>query len=215
MQRELVTAPPTPKRRGGYPQKYHLTEERREVLLQLYDSCNRGQIAKRFGVPVWCVSKWARELGVGRSKEPRWTSDELDYLESHVSRTSWTAMAKKLGRSKFAVQIKAKRLGLRKLWTEGLTKCQVARAFGIDDHRVRKWIDYGWLKARRRRTDRTAENGGDAWLILEPDLRRFIAMHPEEIDLRRIADKTWFIDLLVGELRIERAQTRVEVDDAA
>ncbi len=215
MKREPAPVPLTQKRRGGLPQKYHLTDERQEILLRLYDSCNRRQIAERIGVPAWCVSRWARQLGIGRCKEPRWTGAELDYLERHISRTSWAAMARKLGRSKLAVQIKAKRLGLRKLWTEGLTKCQVARAFGIDDHRVRKWIDYGWLNARRRRTDRTAASGGDAWLILEPDLRRFIAMHPEEIDLRRIADKTWFIDLLVGELPIEGPQACVEVDDAA
>ena len=204
-----------PRRRGGSPQKYELTDERRETIIRLYDSCNRRSLAAKFGVPAWVVGRWARELGVARTKEPRWTPEQLDYLERQVSRTSWVAMAKRLGRSKVAMKLMAKRLGLRKMWTEGLTQNQVAIAFGVDSHCVRRWITMEWLRVRRRRTERTAANGGDAYLILEADLRRFVALHPEEIELRRIADKQWFIDLLVGVLEPLEQPAKATVEVAA
>ncbi|OFW99257.1 MAG: hypothetical protein A3E78_11765 [Alphaproteobacteria bacterium RIFCSPHIGHO2_12_FULL_63_12] len=204
-----------PRRHGGTPKKYHLTDERRELIVRLYDGCNRSSLAARLGVPDWVVTRWARQLGVARTKEPRWTPEDLDYLERGISRHSWAAMAKHLRRSKIAVQLKAKRLGLRKLSTEGLTQNQVAFAFGVERRKVHRWIQMEWLRARRRRSDRTAANGGDAYLIFEADLRRFIAMHPDEIELRRIADKQWFIDLLVGAIEPEKLVAKSVVERAS
>jgi hypothetical protein len=187
-----------PKRRGGQPRKYELTEERREYLLAHYDSNNGVFIARRWGVPVWRVRRWAQELGVARTKEPPWTREQIWLLEEHVYTWSWRRLAKALGRTVVAVKLKAKRLGLGKMsYREGWTQRHVARLLGVDDHKVARWVAQGWLDRRRRGTDRTPQQGGDAWLFAPDALRRFIVAHPAEIDLRRV-DRDWFIGLLAA-----------------
>ena len=192
--------PAGPHRRGGSPQKYFLTEEIRAYLLEHYDSCNRQPIAERFGVPPWQITKWATELGVARTKEPRWTQHELYYLEENIHKKSWAAIARYLDRTPTAVKLKAKRLGLGKLGlhdADGLTQRRLALLLGVDDHRVADWAKAGWIKRQRRGTDRRTQQGGDAWLYTNEAVLRFIVEHPEEVNLRRV-DRDWFLGLIRG-----------------
>ncbi len=67
----------------------------------------------------------------------------------------------------------------------------------------------GHLKAKRRWTERTEQQGGDTYLIHEKDVRRFILKHPTEIDLRKVRpavvsrpDHQW-----AGVLRLSPSET--------
>ena len=184
-------------RRGGIPLKYPLTEERAEILRREYDSKNRREFAVRWGVPAWVITRWAQSLGVSRTKEPPWTPDQVELLERRLSTWGWRRLAKATGRTVFAVKLKAKRLQLRKMHTEGMTAQMLALSFGVDSHVVLRWIRHGWLRARFRNTDRTPQQGGDAYYLTDRAIRQFIKSHPEEIDFRRV-DKLWFIDLAFG-----------------
>ena len=73
----------------------------------------------------------------------------------------------------------------------------LAAAFGVDAHKVCTWIHRGLLRADRRGTDRTRQQGGDTWWIPISSVRKFILRAPEEIDLARV-EKFWFLDLLTG-----------------
>lgn len=187
-----------PKRRGGLPQKYVLTDAARELILAEYDSKNRRELAARLGVPAWMVSKWAIALGVARTKEKPWSAEQIALLERHAYTKGWRWLAKHTGRTVCAVKLKMKRLHLQKVVGEGYTQRNLAGLLGVDDHKVGHWIRIRWLSAQPRRTDRKPQQGGDAFLITDRAVRRFIREHPEEIDLRRV-DKHWFIDLAFGE----------------
>lgn len=69
---------------------------------------------------------------------------------------------------------------------------------GVDAKVVTGWITKGWLKAQRRGTDRTEAQGGDQWWIHRRDVRTFIIQNAAAVDLRKIVDKEWFVDLLAN-----------------
>lgn len=186
-----------PRRRGGVEQKWFMTDRARSMILNEYDSKNRREIARRLAVPPWIVSKWAGDLGVRRVKEKPWTSEQVAFLERNVSTMGWKRLSRELGRSVCAIKLKAKRLRCGKIVRDGYTAHMLTGLFGVDHRAIERWIGRGWLKARRRRTDRTPAQGGDAYFITDRSLRRFICKHPDEIDLRRV-DRFWFIDLAFG-----------------
>ena len=103
-------------------------------------------------------------------------------------------IARRLQRSVTAVQLKAKRLGLRKR-DGAFTARAVALGFGIDDHVVLRWISSGMLKAQRRNSQRER----DMHFISDRALREFVSKHPLEFDMRRV-DQLWFIDLLTNQV---------------
>src|SRR5258708_39861189 len=61
----------------------------------------------------------------------------------------------------------------------------LAQALGIDSHVATRWIKSGHLRAQFRGTARGDRQGGDIYLNREKDVRRFILVHPTEIDLRK------------------------------
>jgi hypothetical protein len=190
-------------RRGGQPRKYVLTDAIREALLAEYQSHNSRELAARFGVPAWWIRHRAAELGVARTKEPRWSETDLDYLRANVHRTGWKRLATRLGRTIVAVKLKAKRLHLLKVAGDGYTAHRLAGLIGCDGHKVDRWIARGMLAATRRQTDRVSVQGGDAWLITDRAVREFLRDYPEEIDLRSV-DRDWLFGVAFGPPRERR-----------
>ena len=87
------------------------------LLRRLYDPTVRGrsqEIAARLKVPRWAVNRRAAALGLSRPKDRPWSAEDEAYVEASFHHTSVKTLARKLGRSPTAVQLKAKRLGLRK-----------------------------------------------------------------------------------------------------
>lgn len=193
-----------PGRRGGRPQKYFWTAELDDLMRRTYDG--RGEtidrLVQRTGFPRFAVRNRAQVLGLARSKEPRWTPEQDDWLRANVTRRSWKAIAKQLGRTVCAVKLRAKRLSTSKTaGDETFTGHAVAQILGTDDGKVRRWIAAGLLPATRRGTERTGGRNGDFYRITPNDLRTFILRYPQELDLRRVEGsgyKATFLDVVAG-----------------
>ena len=173
-------------------------------LRRMYDPAIRGraeEIARRLRWPRWVVNRRAVALGLARPKDRPWSADELSHLEANYHRASVLTLARRFGRSPLAVKLKAKRLGLRK-YDEGYTACSLAEALGVDPHWVLSRIRSGKLRAAQRHTDRTAQQGGDSWLISEEAVLDLLRDHPYDIDLHKV-DSLWFMDLVIPYLRMD------------
>lgn len=201
--REIEDAgkPRTGSSAGGIRQKYFLDEPGRRMLLARYDGKTKTitELAERLAVPRWVVKKWGCQLGLARQREPVWTQDEIAFLERNLHHMSLVRIAKQLGRTKTAVHLKAKRLSINKTQQEGYTMRGLCLGLGCDHKQVDRWLAKGWLKGRRRETERTEAQGGDVWYFSDAAIRELVRKHPEEIDPRR-AVWLWLVDLLVGGL---------------
>lgn len=185
--------------RGGISQKYILSDQQRRILLECYDGRTEtiNDLMCYFpGVPRWAVRRWAARMGLARQREPRWMPEDEIYLERTLHKKSLRDIAKHLGRTKTAVKLKAKRLGLNKT-QEGYTMRGLCMGLGCDHHAVGRWLAKGWLKGQRRQTERLSVQGGDTWLFTDQAIRAFITNHPQEIDPRRF-DWLWVLDILLS-----------------
>jgi hypothetical protein len=161
-------------------------------------------LARALGLPRWRVSHRARELGAyqPRIKELPWSSRELHILELNAHYTAKT-IQEKLKASGFirsfnGIHVKLVRMRFKKQCVKGSARV-VAECFGVDPSTVAdQWIRQGLLKASRRGTDRTSQQGGDEWLIKEKDIKAFIINNIGIIDLRKV-DKFWFVAILAGD----------------
>lgn len=172
------------------------------VLRNMYDATVPGraqEIAEKLRMPRWAVNRRAVALGLSRPKDRPWSAAEQSYLEGNYHHVSVKALARKLGRSVTAVKLKAKRLGLRK-YGEGYTALSLAEALGVDPHWVLARIRSGRLRATPRHTERTAQQGGDSWLITDEGFIDFLREFPYEIDFRKV-DGLWFMDLMAPYLQ--------------
>lgn len=194
--------------------KWFWTEAMDALLRRMYDPTVKGrsqEIAYRLRMPRWAVNRRAVALGLSRPKDRPWTAQEEAYLEGNFHHVSVKVLARKLVRSLTAVKLKAKRLGLRK-YDEGYTACSLAEALGVDPHWVLARIRSGKLRASHRRTERTAQQGGDGWMITDEALVDFLREHPYDIDLRKV-DSLWFMDLITPFL--QRSATAIRRAEAA
>lgn len=194
--------------------KWFWTEAMDAFLRRTYDPAVKGrsqEIAARLRMPRWAVNRRAVALGLSQPKDRPWTAQEEAYLEGNFHHVSVKALARRLGRSPTAVKLKAKRLGLRK-YDEGYTACSLAEALGVDPHWVLARIRSGKLRASHRHTERTAQQGGDGWLITDEALLEFLREHPYDIDLRKV-DSLWFMDLIAPYL--QRSATSGRRSEAA
>lgn len=196
MPRPLIQIEDVGKHRIERKQKYMLDEPGRQLLLATYDGRpdTIAMLEKRLMAPRWKIKRWASQLGVTRTRDPRWTKQEEMYLETNLHRMSIRAIAEKLGRSQTAVRSKAVSMGMNK-HTDGYTMRSLAQALGCTANAVARWIERGWLKGRRRQTDRLH----DVWHFSDKDVRDFIRRHPEEIDQRHV-NWLWVVDVLCGGL---------------
>lgn len=193
--------------------KYHLTPEIEDQLRKIYLNvvgikpvAERGAVkdlANKTGIPRWRLSKHAREMGIiaKQKKEPLWTEREIKILQSsaHLTLDRIQINLKKAGFKRTAQGIFIKRKRMRFIANlNGQSATSVAMCFGVDSKVVTRWIKKGWLKAKRRGTNRTAIQGGDLWWIKDKWIKDFIISSVAVIDIRKI-DKYWLIDLITGE----------------
>lgn len=188
------------------PNKWIITPAMHDTIRSAYqDDTGNGQIndlAILLGLSRWRVTRYAVEQGwiARQKKEPVWSERELSILHqnAHLTPRVIQRRLKKYGyhRSEIGIVIKRKRMRfLQNL--NGHSACSVAQCLGVDIHVVSNYIKKGWLKARKRGTDRTAIQGGDHWYIKDKDIRDFIRDSVAVIDFRKL-DKYWLIDLLAG-----------------
>jgi hypothetical protein len=181
----------------GKRRKYFLDKPTENLIQALYDGSSKrlDELEEKLpGIPRWKIMKWASEMGLAARREPLWEASEIDYLEGQMPQQSVGSIARHLGRTKAAVQEKAKMLGLNKC-SEGYTISALSQGLGCQENKVRRWIENGWISGKRRGSERAGIQG-DFWLFRDSDVVKFVRNHPQEIDLRRV-DKYWFIDLLL------------------
>lgn len=186
--------------------KYFFTLEIDECIRRVYRT-NTGngevnELARRLGMPRWAVQKRAREIEAYeiKIKEPKWSEKEIQVLErvAHTQPEAIRRHLKKHGfnRSTTGIILKRKRLRLLKN-LEGYSATNLAGCFGVDVKTITRWINLGYLKAKRRGTARTEKQGGDQWWVKEKSIKSFIVENIGLIDIRKV-DKFWFVDLLIG-----------------
>jgi len=181
------------------------------------------KLADKFGMPRWKVSSRARELEVMpvQKKEPIWSDTELYILQqcAHRSPPVVQKYLKRAGyrRSQQGIRLKRKRLQLSRATMNGYTMRSLAGLFGVDEHVVKPWIKKGRLKAERRGTARTPQQGGDEWFIRPEWVREFMINNVAVIDFRKV-DKYWLVEMLTKEkfetrnLKLERPEITEPMD---
>ncbi len=158
---------------------------------------------QRHGVPRHRVRLRALALGVAQSmrKEPPWSQEEIDLLEMHYFRTapSVSALFRRHGfsRTAGAVANKRKRLQFRLEDSEVYTARRLASVMGVNAKVITRWIEKGWLRARRKGTDRKKVQGRDMYQIPRYEIARFIRDNVAMVDICK-TDKFWLVDLLAG-----------------
>ncbi len=181
----------------------------REAYRMFWEYNNRraiGLAARKLGWPDWALKRRARALGLSRTSDNKpWTPEEERLLlaVAHHSDAVITRKLREAGfhRTETAVHLKLKRDRIRKT-LDGYSAHQLAEAFGVDAHKITRWIAAGLLKAERREQARTPQQGGNAFWIRHADVRDFVLRCPDEIDLKKV-EKWWFLDL-VTDGRISR-----------
>jgi hypothetical protein len=157
------------------------------------------------GWPKFMIARRGAELGLARTKEPNWSPPELAILEetAHLGVEAVRKRLAKLGfaRSRTAILLKRKRLKLT-AHLDGYSGNALAELFGVDNHRIYRWITDGILVAERCGTDRSHRQGGDTYWIRRQEVHTFAMNHPDEYDLRKV-EKWWFLSLIT-EGRISR-----------
>lgn len=170
----------------------------------------RGQIT-RLSVLVnrprpW-VSARARALGlqVPRAlKEPRWSDTELALLRAHGGKHPDTVRRlladQGFKRTAGAVVKMVRRLHVAREINENIyTASALAQALGIARDTVHRWIEQGWLKARKTRPRCPQAKQANSWAIHRRDIRAFIIDNVGVIDFRKL-DKVWLVELLASKV---------------
>lgn len=125
-----------------------------------------------------------------RCYQPPWTEAEDDLLADLWGTMPDAAVAKRVGRSVVACEVRAKR-HLRLARKDAfLTSRQVARILGVDDHLVVCWIAEGLLQGRKSSVG--AGGHARAWRIDDRDLERFLKRDYWRLDRRRIEVGTYW-----------------------
>lgn len=111
----------------------------------------------------------------------RWTQEELETMESMIGTFTVASIAKKLGRSFDAVNIKLNRMGLVgfEKSTDLLTMNQVCLMLGVQSRTVKKkWCNKG-LRIMRK---------GNYLAIRQEVLIKYLKNHPEDWNALKITD---------------------------
>jgi hypothetical protein len=187
-------------------QRYHISSQAHDEIFRTYMSgTGAGEvadIAKKFRLPRWRVSRYALHQGwvQKQKKEPVWSDRELEILErwAHLTPERIKIRLKSAGFTRSLTGIILKRKRMRMLSNlRGQSATSLAMCLGEDSHFVTRAIKEGRLKAKRRGTARTANQGGDMWFITDHSVREYIIENVNEIDLRKV-DKYWFVDIVAG-----------------
>ena len=186
--------------------KYVITDEAHEQIKRVYQSGKMGDVkalAKRLDLPRWKISRHAQKNGWLKrtKKEPFWCDEEMKILKSNAIHGE-EYIQKKLKKAGFrrtvnGIALKRKRMRLSNQYLDGYSATGLAMCLGVDGHFVSKAIKDGLLKAKRRKTNRTPQQGGDSFHIKENEVRKFVLDNVARIDLAKV-DKFWFVDLVAG-----------------
>ena len=190
------------------PSKWPITPEIHARIEKIYKrDTGNGQVtalAKSLNYPRWKIGRYAIKQGwiAKQKKELDWNPYEIEILEKYAyhSPERIQIYLRKEGFHRTCTGIVLQRKRKKLLQDiDGFTSAnKAALVLGVDYHFIRRMIDAGKLKAKRRGTLRVKEQGGDIWWISKENLRNYILNNLNEIDIRKV-DKYAFVDLIAGE----------------
>lgn len=178
-----------------------------KLIILAYTQRQRGSIKRlqtQTGLSHGVVYRRAQSLGLltdVHKRQPDWSETELNILEKNAHNNP-VNIAKLLvdkgfaRRTPTAIRIKLNRIGLESGQSRidsGIYSChEAARLMGIANHVIAKYIERGWLTAKR---DEHLQN--QQWQITEKALRDLLINHTAAIDFKKI-DKYWLVECLTG-----------------
>lgn len=169
---------------------YRFSPELTELLRDAYRAPNKRALSERLNVLMrlrpWPRQVWtaqAQRLGLSREARGRlWTAAEDRELLLGLGTLTVAALSRRLGRTRRAVEMRARKLEMSWRVRDGFDQRGLAMCFGVMPAKVAQWLEDGLLKRREGR-------------ISEVAVARFIRAHPDAYDLRRV-DQVWFKSLL-------------------
>lgn len=210
---------------------YEITPEIETVLRKVYSlpfkSKKRQDLgipsiqdaARDLSVPSYTLKKFARELGLTRTKDLPWSEEEIKILDEqgYKSTAGLNRIFRKKGFVRTEVGIELMRARRRSHKASPYFSLNaIARLFGVDGHLVTDWVEKGWLRAEYKETKKNKGDGdgrGDTRVADKNSIYRFVVEHPEAFDLRRV-DQLWFLHVItkgdVAFIKSERLSARSE-----
>jgi hypothetical protein len=162
----------------GKPKQYFLTPEIAKGIREGYKKIPTQAIASSLGLPRWQISRFARELGLTRIKEPRWSEKELAFVTAVRPLTTVPIVASVLNRTVEAVRIVTVRRGIKR------PRLKRGQEFGFQgvlgqDQVVKMWERFGEGDLVVPLPDRPVQNGTrrKIWTRAEIDYLKEFAGH--------------------------------------
>lgn len=156
-----------------------------------------ARCAKACNRPMWWVVKRAKDLKLRPLRGRIFNPTEAACIEAnaHLPPSEIQVKLKRLGyaRSAQSIRLYITKNGIQPDRDKPLDAKQTAELFGVEVETLLRHVRSGRLIARR------AGEGGPSspsvYLIEPKEIARFVIMHPQMIDLRKV-EPVWFIDML-------------------
>lgn len=181
----------------GHPPKWK-SPELLAAIEARYDGKTEtiSTLVAEFNVPRHAVNSYARLLNKAQTKSPNWTEKEENFLINNWSERGLEYCAKRLKRSKVAVNIKAKRLGLGGVvkGSQYLSAQSVANILGIDVHSVLRWLDKGQLQYKSAPFSDRVDGRRTVTMVSLVYLETFLQTNLDLWDSRKMKGSLWLQD---------------------
>lgn len=170
--------------------------------------------AGRLDIPYGTFKARARMIGcVYRYYNRPWEEAEDALVRQYLEKgLAWTQRKLKIAgfqRSQAAISSRRYKLGcVKDDDPDLLSASQLAQLCGLDPKTVLRWIEKGWLKAKRGASLCVPDPKPDYfWRIRVANFRAFIRDYPSAIDLRKV-DQPWFLDVILGPPNVNATDRR-------
>ena len=194
------------------PAKYQWTADMDDQLRQIYRRTGRKKLVlsaeltkfcSAFRLPRTAVMNRARRLGLNivRPFKP-WTHKEKEGLRKLTGLLGVNTIAKRLGRSPYAIKNQLSQMNLTAQLTDGYTIRQLQLLLGVPNRSIQMWL-----------TTRALHMDLDKERITEASVREFVKNNMHEYSFRRV-NEPWLKSLL-GAQRATRRRAELEVGNAA
>ena len=158
------------------------SEEEDKILLELYHSVSTEELLKLLpNRTKGSIIKRAKALCINEENR-RWLDEEVTYLEEKWGIISVDCIAKKLGRTKNAILLKAHKIGLREQSIANgtyLTPKDISSVLGVGTRTVYNWMKLGYLKYKRLKV-----NSVKKYQITTSNFKMFLESYQDKWDAR-------------------------------
>ena len=176
------------------PAKYQWTADMDDQLRQIYRRTGRKKLVlsaeltkfcSAFRLPRTAVMNRARRLGLNivRPFKP-WTHEEKEGLRKLTGLLGVNTIAKRLGRSPYAIKNQLSQMNLTAQLTDGYTLRQLQLLLGVPNRSIQMWL-----------TTRALHMDLDKERITEASVREFVKNNMHEYSFRRV-NEPWLKSLL-------------------